>query len=79
MVSLYLHIEGLDAALVEVDQMPSPSDNAIICKNPRRRDGKDWPYLIPEVNIIIIPMNRIVFIEVMSQQEEEDVTTFIRE
>lgn len=79
MITLYVHIEGLDTALLEVDQMPAPTDTALVGRNPRRRDGKDLPYILKEVNQIIIPMNRITFIEVMTQEDEEEFETFIRE
>ncbi len=79
MITLYVHIEGLDTALVEVETMPNLTDTMLICKNPRRRDGKDLPYILPDVNTMILPMNRVMFIEVMTAEEEEEFETFIRE
>jgi len=79
MISVYVHITGLETTLMEIDQMPGPQDTLIIGKNPRRRDGKEAPYLLPEVTTIILPMPNILFIEVMTTEQEEDIETFIRE
>lgn len=79
MIQLYVHIEGLDTALAEVDALPNLTDTILICKNPRRRDGKDLPYLQPDVTTMILPMNRVTFIEVMTAEEEEEFETFIRD
>jgi hypothetical protein len=78
-ITLYVHIEGLETAMMEVDQMPDITSTCIVGRNPRRRDGKDLPYVYAEVNTIIIPMNRVTFIEVMSEAQEEEFETFIRE
>lgn len=79
MHSLYIHIEGLESAMCEVEEMPNLTDSIIICRNPRRRDGKDLSYLLPDVTTMILPIRRVVFIEVLSDAEEEDFETFIRE
>lgn len=79
MITLYVHVEGLETSLLEVEQLPNPTDTILIGRNPRRRDGKDLPHILPEVNTVIIPMNRIVFIEVLSAEEQEEIETFIRE
>lgn len=79
MITLYLHIEGIENALVEVERLPELTDTVIIGKNPRRRDGKDLPYVLPEVATLIVPLTRILFIEVMSEAQEDDFETFIRE
>jgi hypothetical protein len=78
-ITLYVHIEGLEATLLDFEQLPDPSAVLLIGKNPRRRDGKDVSYVLGEVTTIMIPVNRVTFIEVMSAEEEEDFETFIRE
>lgn len=79
MISIYIHIEGLESALVDVEELPKPEDSLIVCRNPRRRDGKDLSYLLPDVNMMLLPINRVTFIEVFSEAEEDDIETFIRE
>jgi hypothetical protein len=79
MITLYLHIEGLETTVVDVEKMPEATDTLILCKNPRRRDGKNAPYVVEDVTTILIPVNRIVYIEVLTAEEEEAIETFIRQ
>ncbi len=79
MPTVLVHIMNDDPVLGEVDAIPVASDNLLIIKNPRRRDGKDLANLEMNVSTVIWPMLRINFIEVMPTGEEEEIITFIRE
>ena len=59
--------------------MPDPMDTLIIVKNPRRRDGKDIHYLGEGVTTVVWPISRIVYIEIMTGEEEEPLVSFVRE
>lgn len=78
-LTVMLHINNEDPVVCELDELPKPSDLIVIGKNPRRRDGKDLPYVLPNVTVVIWPMTRMNFIEVMPTDEEEKVITFVRE
>jgi hypothetical protein len=79
MPTVLVHIMNDDPVIGEVDSLPNAQDNLIIIKNPRRRDGKDLPYLEPNVSTVMWPLIRINFIELMPTGEEEEIITFIRE
>ncbi|MFZ6021605.1 MAG: hypothetical protein ACOYXO_18565 [Chloroflexota bacterium] len=79
MPTLILHIVNEDPVVGEVDTLPSPADNLVILKNPRKRDGKDLHYLEPNVTMVMWPMSRVTFIEVLPTSEEEEIITFVRE
>ncbi len=79
MATVLIHISNEDPVLGEVENLPASNDTTIAVKNPRRRDGKDLPYLEANVSTVIWPMTRINFIEVVPSGEEEDIITFIRE
>ncbi len=79
MLTVYVHIEGLETTLMEIEEMPSVTDTCVVGRNPRRRDGKDVSFMLPEANTLIIPLSRILFIEVMPTGQEDDFETFIRE
>ncbi len=79
MPTLILHIVNEDPVVGEVDNLPSPADNLVILKNPRKRDGKDLHYLEPNVTTVVWPVSRITFIEVLPTSEEEEIITFVRE
>lgn len=78
-MTVLLHLTGEDAVVGEIDQLPSPSDASITVNNPRRRDGKDLPYVQSNVVTVIFPLHRINFIEIMPTAEEEKLIGFVRE
>jgi len=51
----------------------------VVVKNPRRMDGKDLHYLAENVLTVYWPIERINFIEVLSEGEEEEIIGFVRE
>ena len=79
MPSVIVHIQNEDPVLGEIEALPGVSDTMIAVKNPRRRDGKDIHYLEANVSIVIWPITRINFIEVIPTGDEEEIISFIRE
>ena len=79
MPTVLIHITNEDPVLGEVEQLPSPVDLSLHVKNPRRRDGKDLPYLQANVTDVIWPMSRVAFIELIPGSEEEQIIGFVRE
>jgi len=77
MISISLKMEGVETIYGEIDNLPTPNDTLIIVKYPRLQSGKDVPFLKNEPNRIIIPVHRILYIEVLD--EDEDVLTRWRE
>jgi hypothetical protein len=73
MYSLLIHVSGEEAILAEVEELPKVTDVWIYCINPRRRDGKELHYVLPEVQTIIVPMHRINFAEIMPSGAEEEI------
>lgn len=74
-----LHILNDEPVLAEMDEMPSPQDTILIVRNPRRRDGKDLPYVDATVNTVIWPMHRLNFIEILPSAGDDEIITFVRE
>jgi len=68
-----------DPVVGEIDTLPTPIDNLVSVKNPRKKDGKDIPFLEPNVTMVVWPLSRISFIEIMSSGSEEDIISFVRE
>jgi hypothetical protein len=79
MPTILIHISNEDPVLGEVEQLPGTSDQTILVKNPRRKDGKDLHYLQTNVTNVIWPMSRIAFIEVLPGNDEEQIIGFVRE
>jgi hypothetical protein len=79
MPTVLIHIQNEDAVIGEIDELPEAANNLILVKNPRRRDGKDLPYLDTNVTTVIWPVHRLNFIEVLPTGEEEKIIGFVRE
>ncbi|MBN2303003.1 MAG: hypothetical protein JXQ72_00910 [Anaerolineae bacterium] len=73
MYTLLIHVANEEAIMAETEELPAPADQVLYCINPRRRDGKDLHYVLPEVQTIIVPWWRINFIEVMPSGDEEEI------
>lgn len=79
MHTIFVHLANEEPFMAEVENLPSPGDQAIFFLNPRKRDGKDLHYVLPEVQQIIVPLWRINFIEVMPSGQEEEIVAFYRD
>lgn len=79
MPTIILHMVNEDPVLGEIDEMPSLSDSLILIKHPRRRDGKDLPYLDPSVTTVLWPISRVNFIELLPSGTEEEIISHVRE
>ncbi len=79
MHSVIIHIMNEDAILGEIEELPTPTDTIIQVKNPRKRDGKDLGYIDSDVTTVIWPLIRIMFLEILPGEEDEEILTFVRE
>jgi hypothetical protein len=77
--TLVIHVQNSDPVMGETDELPTPTDTMVVVKNPRRMDGKDLHYLAENVLTVYWPLDRINFIEVLSEGEEEEIIGFVRE
>lgn len=79
MPMVLMHLSGEDPVMGEMENLPAATDLTVTIKNPRRRDGKDLPFLEANVTTVVWPMSRVNFIEILPTGEEEDVIGFVRE
>lgn len=79
MPSVILHVSNEEPVIGEVDELPKMDDMMIQLKNPRRRDGKDLHYLEANISVVIWPIHRVNFIEIIPSGEEDDIISFVRE
>lgn len=77
--TVLIHLTGEDPVLGEVDELPAPTDTAVTVNNPRRRDGKDLPYIDGNVVTVMWPMHRVTFMEILPTADEEELIGFVRE
>ena len=76
---LLLHLHNDDPLIGEVDELPGRTDQLITINNPRRKDGKDIHYLEGNVVTIIIPVVRITFIELIPNEMDEKIISFVKD
>ncbi len=76
---IQVHVTGDDPVVMDVDELPGPTDQWIVGTNPRRRDQKEVAYVLREVNQVMFPINRINFIQILPSETTEEVPTFVRE
>lgn len=77
--TLILHLLNTDPIMGEADELPGPTDTMILIRNPRRLDGKDLHYIADNVTTVYWPIERLNFIEVLSEGEDEEIIGFVRE
>lgn len=79
MITLLVHIANADPVKLDVDEMPKPTDFAILGKNPRERTEKEVPWLEEGVTTVMLPWWRITFIEVLpSEADAAEFPLFFR-
>ncbi|HIE38936.1 MAG TPA: hypothetical protein EYH30_01880 [Anaerolineales bacterium] len=78
-MTVLVHMMNEDPIVAEVDRLPDPTDQFLVCENPRRRDGRDLSYVLPEVRALIVPWHRVHCVEILPSEEEEKIVTFVRE
>jgi hypothetical protein len=74
-----LHLANSEPILAEIEELPGPTDTLIKIKNPTMVDGKDITYIRDDTTTILWPIERINFLEVVSEEENEKIFGFVRE
>jgi hypothetical protein len=77
--TVLIHIANEQAIVGEVEHIPEPTDQVLIVRNIRYRDGRDVSYVLPETDTVIYPWHRIHCVEILPSETEEEVISFIRE
>jgi hypothetical protein len=75
-----VHIHNDETILCEIDEVPKPSDNFVVLRNPRKRDGKPLTFVDDGATSFIYPWTRISFIEMFEDVERrENIVGLFRE
>ena len=77
--TLVVHMLNAEPVMGEAEELPTTSDTMIMIKNPRRLDGNNLHYLADNVVTVYWPIDRINFIEIISEEEAETIIGFVRE
>jgi len=77
--TVLVHILNEEAVVGEIERVPDPTDQVLVVRNVRYRDGRDVSYVLPETDTVIYPWQRIHCVEILPSGSEEEVISFIRE
>lgn len=72
MITLQIHIANADPIKLDVEELPGPTDQAIVGSNPRDRQEREIKWVDEGVTTIIIPWWRINFIQVLPNADAEE-------
>ena len=61
-----VHIQGEDAILGDLDEVPNPTHQFLFLRNIRRKDGKPLNYVAEGAEVFLYAWHRITFVEIMS-------------
>jgi hypothetical protein len=78
-IQIILHISNEEPIVGDIEDLPQPGDTVLIVNNPRKRDGKDIPYLSTDVTTVMWPWSKVNFLEIMPAEAEEEIVGFVRE
>jgi hypothetical protein len=62
-----VHLQGEDAILADLDELPDPNHNYIVLRNLRKKDGKPLSYVAEGATAFLYSWNRISFIEMIGE------------
>jgi hypothetical protein len=71
MITVQVHVSGQDPIKLDIEEMPSLTDIALIGSNPRDRADRDVKWVDDGVDTIIIPWSRINLIQVLPDKDAE--------
>ncbi|HMQ51411.1 MAG TPA: hypothetical protein PKE64_30260 [Anaerolineae bacterium] len=79
-ITVIIHVQGGDAMVGEIEDMPDPRANYITVTNVRTRDGKSVVYIDRDATRVLFPWHRISFLETLpSEEDHEEFESFFRD
>ena len=71
-ITVIIHVQGGDAIVGEIEELPDPHSNYITVINVRTRDGKSVVYIDREATRVLFPWHRISFLETLPSEEDHE-------
>jgi len=79
-IPVIIHVQGGDAIMGEMEEIPDPQSNYVIFTNVRARDGKPVVYIDRDATRVMFPWHRISFLETLpTPEDQEEIETFFRD
>jgi len=78
-ISLIVHISNQEPIICDIDEMPKPQDTLLTMNNPRKKDGRDLDFIDAKVTTVVWPWAGIMYVEILSHEDDEEIIGFVRE
>ena len=78
-ITVQIHFTNEEPIVAEVEDLPAPTDTLLTALNPRQRDGKDLRFIVPNVTSIMVPINRVSYIQILPSSSEERLVGIVRD
>lgn len=78
MIDVCVKIEGTELIYCKIDQLPSLTDTLMILHDPRLQGDKDVPLIRHDSSHLIVPIQRILYIEVLDEDGDPDFPEHFR-
>ena len=75
MIEVYIKIEGLEAFYAYIEMLPKPTDTVLIAHGAYVQGDKPVPFLKHEPERVLIPIQRILYMEILKDDSEEEPLT----
>lgn len=70
MITLLVHIANSEPIKMDVEELPGPTDQSLMGKNPREKTEREVTWVEDGVTTIIVPWWRITFVEILPSPNE---------
>jgi hypothetical protein len=70
MLTLLVHIHNAEPIKVDVEELPSPTDQVLIGKNPRDKTDKEVNWIEEGVTTVIFPWWRVTLLELLPTEAD---------
>ena len=70
MFSLLVHIANSEPIKLDVEELPKPTDQILVGRNPRDGADREVSWIAENVRLVILPWWRINYVEMLPSEED---------
>lgn len=79
MQTILVHIANAEPVKLDVDELPDPTHQVVMGKNPRDRSDREVTWVDEGVTTVILPWWRINYIQILpTEEDKQEFPTFFR-
>ena len=78
-ITAIVHISNQEPIVCDLADMPNPTDTILTMLSPRKKDGRDLDFIESDVTTLLFPWAGIIYVEIISLDDDEEIIGFVRE